>query len=100
LNTYFLADINYVNQIRTTIQQVRIEYENDDSISPDLLWEMMKLKSESSQYYMQHIKSEYVSKDKELAKRIDKLQNWIESNCPREKKNQSPLENNSLKKQS
>ena len=44
MNTSFLTDVNYVNQIRTTIREVLSEYENDTSVNPSLLWEMIKLK--------------------------------------------------------
>ena len=44
LNTSFLSDANYVNQIRATIQKVTDEYVNDYSVTPTLMWEMIKLK--------------------------------------------------------
>jgi len=36
--------MTYVNQIKTTIQETLDEYREDDSVSPTLLWEMVKLK--------------------------------------------------------
>ena len=44
LNSSFLSDINYVNQIRRAIQEVLAEYESDDDVNPALLREMIKLK--------------------------------------------------------
>ena len=44
LNTSFLSDARYLEEIRTTIQETVIEYENDVSVNPALLWEMVKLK--------------------------------------------------------
>ena len=44
LNSSFLSDVNYVNQIRRAIQEVLAEYENDDGVNPALLWEMIKSK--------------------------------------------------------
>ena len=44
LNTPFLTEINYVSQIKATIQETRDEYREDDSVNPSLLWEMIKLK--------------------------------------------------------
>ena len=41
LNTSFLTEIDYVNQIKRTIQETRDEYEDDDSVNPSLLWEMV-----------------------------------------------------------
>ena len=44
LNTSFLTELDYVNQIKTTIQETLDEYKNDESVNPSLLWEMIKLK--------------------------------------------------------
>ena len=53
LNTSFLSDNNYITKIKDTIQQTKIEYSNDSSVSPTLhRWEMIKLKvRETSLYY-------------------------------------------------
>ena len=44
LNTSFLTDIDYVTQIRSVIKKTHEEYQDDDTVSKGLLWEMMKLK--------------------------------------------------------
>ena len=44
LNTSFLNEIDYFNQIKSTFQDVKEEYQNDDTMNPALLWEIMKLK--------------------------------------------------------
>ena len=44
LNTSFLTELEYVNQIKTTIQETCEEYKNDEFVNPSLLWEMIKLK--------------------------------------------------------
>ena len=44
LNTSFLTELEYINQIKTTIQETYEEYKNDESVNPSLLWEMIKLK--------------------------------------------------------
>ena len=44
LNTSFMSDARYLEEIRTIIQETVIEYENDVSVNPALLWEMVKLK--------------------------------------------------------
>ena len=44
LNTSFLTELEYINQIKTTIQETYDEYKNDESVNPSLLWEMIKLK--------------------------------------------------------
>ena len=45
LNSFFLFDIKYVNQIRTAIQEVLAEYENDDDVNPASVVENDKIKS-------------------------------------------------------
>ena len=43
LNTSFLTEIHYINQIKSTIKATLEEYKNDDSVNPALLWEMITL---------------------------------------------------------
>ena len=45
LNTSFLLETEYINQIKTTIEDVKDEYQNDKSVNASLLWEMIKLKT-------------------------------------------------------
>ena len=44
LNTSFLNDIEYVNQVKLIINQTKAEYVQDDTVNPNLLWEMVKMK--------------------------------------------------------
>ena len=44
LNTSLLREIDYVNQIKSVIQETQNEYKDDESVNPSLLWEMIKLK--------------------------------------------------------
>ena len=44
LNTSLLTEIDYVNQIKSVIQETQNEYKDDESVNPSLLWEMIKLK--------------------------------------------------------
>ena len=81
LNSSFLSDINYVNQIRRAIQEVLTEYENDDDVNPALLWEMIKLKvREQSFKFAADKKAKLNRKKEEIERRINGLQNLIESN--------------------
>ena len=81
LNSSFLSDINYVNQIRRAIQEVLTEYENDDDVNPALLWEMIKLKvREQSFKFAADKKAKLNRKEEEIERRINALQNLIESN--------------------
>ena len=41
LNTSLLNDIAYVNKIKAIIKEARNGYGKDDSVIPNLLWEMV-----------------------------------------------------------
>ena len=42
LNTSFLTETEYVNQIKSTIAQTIDEYSQDNTVDPGLLWEVIK----------------------------------------------------------
>ena len=44
LNTSFLSDKMYVDQIKSVIATTKAEYEQDDTVDPNLLLEMMNMK--------------------------------------------------------
>ena len=44
LNTSLLSEMRYVQEIKTTIDSTVIQYKDDTSVNPALLWEMIKLK--------------------------------------------------------
>ena len=44
LNTSFLSETEYVNQIKSTIAKTIDEYSHDNTVDPGLLWEMVKMK--------------------------------------------------------
>ena len=44
LNTSFLSEIEYVNQIKSTIAKTIDEYSQDNTVDPGVLWEMVKMK--------------------------------------------------------
>ena len=102
LNSSFLSDINYVNQIRRAIQEVLTEYENDDDVNPALLWEMIKLKvREQSFKFAADKKAKLNRKEEEIERRINALQNFIESNHIGEQEKQDAfIEQEEKKKQS
>ena len=65
LNTSFLKDEDYVNQIREIIAQTKDEYAQDDTVTPGLLWEMIKMKTrEASISYGKTTKKEVLNKRK------------------------------------
>ena len=44
LNTLFISDKNYVDQINSVIVKTKEEYEKDDTVDPNFLWKMIKMK--------------------------------------------------------
>ena len=44
LNTSFLSETEYVNQIKSNIAKTMNEYSQDNTVDPGLLWEMVKMK--------------------------------------------------------
>ena len=92
LNTSFLSDANYVNQIRATIKKVTDEFVNDYSVNPTLMWEMTKLKiCEQSIKYAKDGRTKTSRREEEIEKAINDLQELIESSNKgdREKKEAS-----------
>ena len=74
-NTSFPSDARYLEEIRTTIQETVIEYENDVSVNPALLWEMVKLKvREKSISYAAYHQSVTTKRENELENTITILQ--------------------------
>ena len=52
LNTSFLTDIEYVNLMKSVIKNVQDEYAEGGTVTPALLWDMIKLKvREASLHY-------------------------------------------------
>lgn len=79
LNTSFLSEDNYVTKIQNTIQDTKSEYANNPSVSPPLLWEIMKLKiREASLLYAKQREKEGADQADELEKTINTLQRTLE----------------------
>jgi len=80
LNTSFLTELEYVNQIKTTIQETYDEYKDDESVNPSLLWEMMKLKVREKSLRYSKIKTKQ-TKQRELSaeQTIAKLQEELDN---------------------
>ena len=91
LNTSFLSDANYVNQIRTTIKKVTDKYVNDDSVNPTLMWEMIKLKiREQSIKYAKDRRTKTSRREDEIKKAINVLQELVESSKNGDRKKKKP----------
>ena len=82
LNTSFLSETEYIKQIKTTIESVKDEYQNDKSVNVSLLWEMIKLKvREQTLRYAKTKKAKMLREEEELEKKINILQRQIDSGC-------------------
>ena len=83
LNASFSSETEYTNQIKTTIECVKEEYQNDESVNASrLLWEMIKLKvREQSLKYAKTKKAKMLRDEEELEKKINILQRQIDSGC-------------------
>ena len=80
LNTSFLSETEYINQIKKTIDGVKDEYQNDKSVNVSLLWEMIKLEvKEQTLRYAKTKKGEMLREEEELEKKINMLQWLIQS---------------------
>ena len=78
LNTSFLKDEEYVNQIRQIITRTRDEYADDDTVTPGLLWEMIKMETgETSINYGKPKKRNLVQKLHEIERSIKNLEELI-----------------------
>ena len=76
LNTSFLSENNYVTKIQNTIKETKNEQANNPSVSPVLLWEMIKLKvREASLSYAKQRKKERAD---EIEKTVTTLERTIE----------------------
>ena len=79
LNTSLLADKDYIDLIRLTIHETQNEYENDESINPALLWDMIKLKTrEKSLSFAAAKKRKTLQKQHELEEKIALLEKELE----------------------
>ena len=83
LNTSFLSVTEYINQIKTTIEGVKDEYQNDKSVNASLLWGMIKLKvREQTLRYAKTKKANLLREEEELEKKINMLhERQIDSGC-------------------
>ena len=77
-----LSESEYINQIRTTIQGVKDEHQNDKSVNASLLWEMIKLKvREQTLRYAKTKKGKMLREEEKLEKKINILQRQTDSGC-------------------
>ena len=80
INTFYLKETEYINQIRETIEQVKLEYQEDNHVNPALMWEMIKLKSrEKSIRYAKSKRSKMLREEEQLETLVINLQKNIEN---------------------
>ena len=80
LNTSFLSELEYVNQIKTTIQETNDEYKNYESVNPSLLWEMIKLKvREKSLRYSKNKTKQAKQREMYVEQTIARLQEELDN---------------------
>ena len=78
MNTSFLKDEEYVNQIKAAITQTKHEYAQDNTVTPGLLWEMIKMKiREASMKYGKSKKENIKQKKNDIEKSIKTLEGRI-----------------------
>ena len=80
LNKSFLKGTEYINQIRETIEQVKLEYREDKYVNPALMWEMIKLKIRvKSIRYGKSKRSRMLREEEQLESLVNNLQKDIEN---------------------
>ena len=82
LNTSFLSDKDFVDQIKLVIAETKEEYEQDDTVDPNLLWEMIKMKvRETSIKYGAKKKKNLETKQIEIERTINQLEKQLADTC-------------------
>ena len=100
LNTSLLSETCYLDKIKATIENTVSEYENDETVNPILLWEMVKLKvREKSISYAASKKSERTKREEDLVKSIAILEKQLDNGNSSEPPSQNVIEKlNTLKR--
>ena len=90
LNTSILLDLEYINLIKKTVNEISEEYENNDEVNAALLWDTMKMKIRSSLLHYSKVKKTKMKSQKtKLELEIISLQKTLEeSNLSEREKNQ------------
>ena len=79
LNASLLADEEYIDLIKKTINEVAKEYENNNEVDATLLWDTMKMKIRSSSLcYARQKKNKMSSKETYLEEKITYLQKILD----------------------
>jgi len=93
LNTSLLSETCYLDKIKAAIENTVSEYENDETVNPILLWEMVKLKvREKSISYTASKKSERPKREEDLVKSIAILEKQLDNGNSSEPPSQNVIE--------
>ena len=98
LNSHFLKDLEYINLIKETINEVSNEYKEDKTVDAILLWDVMKIRANSIKYAKQQ-KAKQKQTEKTLETEILKLEQKLDDNITDDEKCET-REKLEIKKQS
>ena len=95
LNTSLLNEETYVNLMKETIRETQDEYKDDASVSPTLLWDMIKLKVRENLLSLLRKKKKRKTCNKQaiLENTISRLEKELESLNLEQQRKESILEN-------
>ena len=80
LNTSLLSEMEYIERIKTTIENTVNEYKDDSSVNPALLWEMIKLKvREKSLSYAAYKNAAKKKREEILGREIASLEKQLDN---------------------
>ena len=87
LNSHFLKDLEYINLIKETINEVSNDYKEDETVDAILLWDVMKMQIRANSIkYAKQQKAKQKHTEKTLETEILKLELKLEDNISDDEK--------------
>ncbi|KAL9962757.1 hypothetical protein ACROYT_G031895 [Oculina patagonica] len=87
MNSLFLKDLEYINLIKETINEVSNDYKEDDTVDAILLWDVMKMQIRANSIkYAKQQKTKQKQTEKTLETEILKLELKLEDNISDDEK--------------
>ena len=81
MNSHFLKDVEYINLIKETINEVSNDYKEDETVDAVLLWDVMKMQIRANSIkYAKEQKAKRKQTAKTLETEILKLEQMLEDN--------------------
>ena len=100
MNSHFLKDLEYINLIKETINEVSNEYKEDKTVDAILLWDVMKMQIRANSIkYEKQQKAKQKQTEKTLETEILKLEQKLDDNITDDEKCET-REKLEIKKQS